>query len=121
MYVLIITIVNRQFQRDKLNDIISEMENIRYPESDVEAIDAALAEHEDRKAALQIQKDILKQFKSGIIGSSDEKDGLKNGKASSNGNSSSESSSDEEETDINVILDLNIILCTFNSVTRLRS
>ena len=117
---MIITIVNRQFQRDKLNDIISEMENIRYPESDVEAIDAALAEHEDRKAALQIQKDILKQFKSGIIGSSDEKDGLKNGKAS-NGNRSSESSSDEEETDINVILDLNMILCTFNSVTRLRS
>ena len=117
---MIITIVNRQFQRDKLNDIISEMENIRYPESDVEAIDAALAEHEDRKAALQIQKDILKQFKSGIIGSSDEKDGLKNGKAS-NGNSGSESSSDEEETDINVILDLNMILCTFNSVTRLRS
>ena len=32
------------------------MDNIRYPESDAEAIDAALAKHEDRKAALQVKE-----------------------------------------------------------------
>ena len=31
------------------------MDNIRYPESDAEAIDAALAKHDDRKAALQVK------------------------------------------------------------------
>ena len=41
--------------------MINEMENIRYPESDAEAIDAALAKHEDRKAALQVNNNDVTQ------------------------------------------------------------
>lgn len=52
--------------RNKLTTMISEIEGIRYPESDVESIDAALAEHEDRKAAIQIQKDILMSLEAGL-------------------------------------------------------
>jgi len=52
--------------RNKLTFMVSEIEGIRYPESDLESIDAALAEHEDRKAAIQIQKDILMSLEAGL-------------------------------------------------------
>jgi hypothetical protein len=68
------------------------METIRYPESDAEAIDKALAKHEDRKAALQIQRDILQSSKNSIFA------GQSNGGEAS----SSESSSDEDEDGKNV-------------------
>ncbi len=52
--------------RNKLTIMISEIEGIRFPETDAESIDAALAEHEDRKAAIQIQKDILMSLEAGL-------------------------------------------------------
>ena len=63
------------------------METIRYPESDAEAIDKALAKHEDRKAALQIQRDILHSSKNSIFA----------GQSNGGEDSSSESSSDEDD------------------------
>ena len=72
------------------------MENIRYPESDAEAIDAALAEHEDRKAALQIQRDILNQSKAGIFDGA-EKEAKAKVQQNGKGSSSSDSSSDDDE------------------------
>ena len=101
--IRVVFIICFPFQRDKLNDIVTEMENIRYPESDAEAIDAALAEHEDRKAALQIQRDILNQSKAGIFDETEKAAKLKqNGKAANSSSSSDSSSDDDEDKTIQV-------------------
>jgi hypothetical protein len=85
--------VQQFFQRDKLNDIITEMGTIEYPESDVEVIDAALAKHDDRKAALQIQRDILNHSKADAALQTPRQNGDKR----SSDSSSSSSSDDEDE------------------------